>query len=103
MLHVKKDDTVKVLAGKDKGKTGKVLRILTGKGRAIVQGANFIKKHKKRTRQDDQGGIIEKESSIQLSNLAVVCKSCNSQTRTGMDVLNDGSKVRYCKKCREVL
>jgi len=103
MLHVKKNDTVKILAGKDKGKTGKVLKILSGTDRAIVQGANFMKKHKRRTRQDDQGGIIEKEASIQISNLAVVCKSCNAQTRIGVDVLQDGTKVRYCKKCREVL
>ena len=103
MFHIKKNDTVKVIAGKDKGKTGKVLKLDRDGNRAIVQGANFTKKHKRRTRQDDQGGIIEREASINMSNLAVMCKGCNRQTRIGVDVLKDGSKVRYCKKCKEVL
>jgi large subunit ribosomal protein L24 len=103
MLHIKKNDTVKLLAGKDKGKTGKVLRIDVDKGRAIVQGVNFSKKHTKKTRQEDQGGIIAKESSINVSNLAVVCKGCNRPSRVGIDILKDGSKARYCKKCKEVL
>lgn len=103
MLHVKKNDSVKILAGKDKGKTGKVLRVYPTRNRAIVQGVNFTKKHAKRTRQDEQGGIIHRESSLDISNLAVICKGCNRPTRVGMDVLNDGSKVRFCKKCREVL
>ncbi|NQT32076.1 MAG: 50S ribosomal protein L24 [Candidatus Omnitrophica bacterium] len=103
MLHIKRNDMVKLLAGKDKGKTGKVLRIDLTTGRAIVQGVNFAKKHTKKTRQDEQGGIIQKESSINFSNLAVVCKGCNRPTRVGVDVLKDGSKARYCKKCKEVL
>lgn len=103
MLHIKKNDTVKVLAGKDKGKTGKVLKVFPDRKRAIVQGANFTKKHKRKTRQDDQGGIVQREASVNLSNLLVVCKGCNRPTRIGVDVLADGSKVRYCKKCKEVL
>jgi len=103
MLHIKKNDMVKVLAGRDKGKTGKILRVYPDKGRAIVQGANFTKKHARRTRQDDQGGIIHRESAVDMSNLAVVCKGCNRPTRVGVDILNDGSKVRFCKKCKEVL
>lgn len=103
MLHIKKNDMVKVLAGKDKGKTGKVLRVYPTINRAIVQGVNFTKKHTKRTRQDEQGGIIQRESPIHMSNLAVICKGCNRPVRVGMDILSDGSKVRYCKKCKEVL
>ncbi|MBU0683781.1 MAG: 50S ribosomal protein L24 [Candidatus Omnitrophica bacterium] len=103
MFHIKKNDTVKVLAGKDKGKTGKVLRVYPKKNRAIIQGINFTKKHVKRSRQDEQGGIIQREASINLSNLAVVCKGCNQSARIGKDILNDESKVRYCKKCKEVL
>jgi large subunit ribosomal protein L24 len=103
MLHIKKNDTVKILAGKDKGKTGKVLKVLPDAGRGIVQGANFVKKHAKRSRQDEQAGIIQRESPVDISNLAVVCKGCNRSTRIGVDVLKDGSKVRYCKKCKEVL
>ena len=103
MLHLKKNDTVKVLSGKDKGKTGKVLKIFVETGRAIVQGVNFVKKHTRRTKQEDQGGIIEREAAIDMSNLSVVCKGCNRPTRVGTDILKDGSKVRYCKKCKEVL
>lgn len=103
MLHIKKNDMVKVLAGKDKGKTGKILRVYPARSRAIVQGANFTKKHAKRTRQEDQGGIIHREAAVDMSNLAVVCKGCNRATRVGVDILNDGSKVRFCKKCKEVL
>jgi len=103
MLSVKKNDTVKVLAGKDKGKTGKVLKVYPLNNRVIVQGINFAKKHAKRTRQDEKGGIIQREASLDISNISVICKGCNRPTRVGMDILKDGSKVRYCKKCNEVL
>jgi len=103
IFHVKKNDTVKVLAGKDRGKTGKVLKVYPDKNRAIVQGVNFSKKHVKRSRQEGEKGIIHRESLINIANLAVVCKGCNRSTRVGIDILKDGSKVRYCKKCEEVL
>ena len=103
MLHIKKNDSVKVLAGKDKGKIGKVLKVYPNRDRVIVQGINFLKKHAKRTRQDDQGGIIQREAAIDISNLAVVCKGCDQPSRVGVDILKDGSKVRYCRKCKEVL
>jgi len=103
MLHVKMNDIVKILAGKDKGKTGKVLKVYPIKKRAIVQGVNFTKKHARRSRQDEQGGIIQREAPLDLSNIAIVCKGCSQATRVGSDVLKDGSRVRYCKKCKEVL
>ena len=103
MLHIKKNDTVKILVGKDKGKTGKILKVFPDKGRAIVQGANFIKKNQRRTRQEEQPGIIQREASLSMSNLAVVCKGCSRVTRIGSNILKDGSKVRYCKKCNEIL
>ena len=103
MLRIKKNDNVLVLAGKDKGKTGKVLRVVLASGMGIVQGVNFSKKHQKQRKQDEPGGIIQREASIDLSNLAVICKGCNAKTRVGMDILKDGSKVRYCKNCKEVL
>lgn len=103
MLHIKKNDTVRVLAGKDRGKSGKVLKVYPTTGRAIVQGVNFTKKHARRTRQDEQGGIIQREAPLSASNLQVVCKGCNRPTRVGYDLLADGSKVRYCKKCKEAL
>jgi large subunit ribosomal protein L24 len=103
MLSIKKNDTVKVLAGKDKGKTGKVLKVFPSDKRAIVQGINFAVKHQRRSKQDDQGGIMHKEAPINIANLAVVCKGCNQPTRVGMDILSDRSKVRFCRKCKEVL
>ena len=102
MLCLKKNDMVKVIVGKDKGKTGKILKVFSGRNRAIVQGVNFVKKHAKQKRQNEQGGIIQQEASIHVSNLSIVCKRCSRTTRIGIDVAGDGSKMRYCKKCREV-
>jgi len=101
-MKIKKNDTVIALAGRDKGKTGKVLAIIPGKKRAIVEGVNFVKKHARRTREDDKGGIIQKEATVHISNLAVFCKGCNRPTKVGYNVLKDGTKSRFCKKCKEV-
>lgn len=90
-----------VLAGKDKGKTGKVLSVLPARRRAIVEGINMVKKHQRRTREEEKGGVVEKEASINLSNLAVFCKGCNRPTKVGFDVLKDGTKTRFCRKCKE--
>jgi len=103
MNKIKKNDIVYVLAGRDLGKTGKVFRVFPDKGRALVEGINYVKKHAKKTKQDQQGGIIQKETSINLSNLAVFCKTCNKPARIGINVLADGTKSRYCKRCKEVL
>lgn len=103
MLKIKKNDAVICLTGKDKGKKGKVLSIIPTQNKAIVEGINFIKKHTRKTREDQQGGIIERESPIQLSNLALICSKCNKATKVGFTTLKDGSKVRKCKKCDEVL
>lgn len=103
MLGIKKNDLVMVLAGKNRGKSGKVLKVVPSKGRAIVQSVNFVKKHRKRRKQQDQSGIIEQEASIAISNLNIMCKRCNKPTRIGTDVLKDGSKIRFCRKCDEVL
>ena len=102
MPKIKKNDTVTVTTGKDKGKTGKVLVVFPRQGRVIVEGVNFVKKHKKRTREDQKGGIVEKETPIQMSNLAIFCKGCNRTTKVGFDVLKDGTKTRFCKRCKEV-
>lgn len=103
MLHVKKNDTVKVLAGKDRGKTGKVLKLFPVSKKAIVQGVNFTTRHTRKRRQDQEGGIMHREAPLSVSNLEVVCKGCGRTTRVGFEVLNDGSKARYCKKCKEIL
>jgi large subunit ribosomal protein L24 len=101
--HIKKNDTVMVTAGKEKGKTGKVLRILPKKDRAVVEKVNFIKRHMRPGAHSRQGGIIEKENPINISNLMVVCGKCTDPTRVGRRVLEDGSRVRYCKKCDEII
>jgi len=98
MAKIRKNDTVRVIAGKDKGKSGKIITVLPVKGRALVQGINFIKKHAKRTREDQQGGIIQMESPMSVSNLMVVCQKCNKTTRIGFSTLTDGTKTRICKK-----
>lgn len=101
--HIKKNDTVMVIAGKEKGKTGKVLKISPKKGRAVVEKVNFIKRHMRPGAHSRQGGIVEKENPISISNLMVVCGKCTDPTRVGRRVLEDGSRVRYCKKCDEII
>ena len=96
-LHVKKNDVVKVIAGKEKGKS------YPEKSRVIVEHLNMIKKHTKRRQGGQGGGIIEREGTIQVSNLMLVCPSCKKATRVGRKFLEDGAKVRYCKKCGEVV
>lgn len=103
MAKIKKNDTVMVLTGKDRGKSGKVLTVFPKRGRVLVQGINFVKKHARRTREDQQGGIIQKESSIDISNLMVVCQKCGKATRIGFTKLSDGTKTRICKKCKELI
>ncbi len=99
-FHIKRNDNVRVIAGKDKGKTGKVLRLIPGKERAIVEHINMAYEHVRPNPQKNiQGGIVQKENPIHMSNLMLVCPSCGRSTRTGHSVLTDGRKVRVCKKC----
>lgn len=102
-LHVKKDDMVKIIAGKEKGKTGKVLRVFPAKGRVVVESLNVVKRHTRPTQLNPEGGIIEKEAPLSLSNVMLVCGSCNEAARTGVRTLDDGKKARYCKKCNEIV
>jgi large subunit ribosomal protein L24 len=100
-IKLKKEDTVQIIAGKDKGKTGKVLRIDRGKGRVYVQGLNMVKKAVKPRSQQDKGGIIDIEAGLAVSNVMIMCKKCGP-TRIGIKV--DGeNKNRVCRKCGEVL
>ena len=101
--QVKKNDVVMVIAGKDKGKSGKVLTVIPQKDRVIVEKVNFIKRHARPSSQHRQGGIIEKEGPINLSNVMLVCMKCNKPTRIAKKTLEDGKKVRVCKKCGETL
>ncbi len=102
-LHVKKGDLVKVIAGKDKGKEGEVLKSFPNDGRVIVEEVNIVKKHIRPSQENPQGGIAEQEAAIDSSNVMLVCPSCNQASRTGKQFLDSGEKVRYCKKCSEVV
>lgn len=101
-MGIKKGDIVQVLTGKEKGKTGKVLNILKKKNRVVVEKLNLIKKHQ-RPDGKGKGGIVEKEGSIHLSNVVLFCSKCNSGVRAGFKILEDGEKVRFCKKCNETM
>jgi len=101
--HVRRGDTVAVIAGKERGKRGKVLRVLTGDGRVVVEKVNVVKKHQRPTQKLRQGGIIERESALDLSNVLLVCGRCDRPVRIGIKELADGRKVRVCKRCGEPL
>jgi large subunit ribosomal protein L24 len=103
-LFVKKEDKVRVIAGKDRGKTGRVLRVLPDKGRALVEGVAFVRRHTRpNPSKNIKGGIVERESSVHLSNLKVICPECGEPTRVGRSFLEDGKKVRVCRKCKGTL
>ena len=99
--HVKKGDTVVVLSGKDRGKKGKVLRVNAGKGTAIVERVNFTKKHTRpNPSKNVKGGILERESPVNIAKLQVVCPSCNEPARLGSHRNEEGDAVRFCRKCK---
>lgn len=102
-IHIKKDDKVKVLAGKDKGKIGKVLKVDRKKNRLLIEKINLIKRHAKPSAKNRQGGIVEGEAPINVSNVMVMCNKCVSPTRIKMQRLEDGKKVRLCVKCGEAI
>ena len=100
-IHVRRGDTVGVITGRERGKRGKVLRILTAKGRVLIEHVNMIKRHQRPTQKLRQGGIIEREGPLALSNVLVVCPRCDKPSRTGVKILTDGRKVRTCRRCNE--
>jgi len=100
-VSIKKNDTVEVLTGRDRGKRGRVLRVLPEKAKAVVEQVNMVKRHTRPNPQKNiKGGILEKEAPISISNVAVVCKECGKSTRVGSRRDNDGVAVRYCVRCR---
>jgi large subunit ribosomal protein L24 len=101
--YIKKDDKVKVIVGKDKGKIGKVLKVDRKKGGLLVEKINIVKRHSKPSQQNRQGGIVEKEMPIQWSNVMVMCGKCVKPARIKMQRLEDGKKIRACVKCGEAL
>ena len=102
MLAIHKKDKVIVLAGKSRGKQGEVVQVLRDSGRVLVSKINFVKRHSRPT-QTTPGGIREKEASIHISNVMLICPKCTQPMRPKVDALSDGTKVRTCRKCGEML
>jgi large subunit ribosomal protein L24 len=103
LTQLKKNDVVMVVAGKEVGKSGKILKFLPKVQRVIVEKVNMIKRHTKPNAQLRQGGIVEREGSIHLSNVMILCHKCNVPVRIGKRIMDDGSKVRVCRRCGELL
>ncbi len=99
MAKIKKGDRVQVLTGKDRGKQGRVLKRLAKDDKLVVEGVNMVKRHTRPSQSNPQGGIIEKEAPIEVSNVAAICGSCDKPTRIGVRYDDKGAKVRVCKKC----
>lgn len=102
-MKIRKNDTVVIIAGKDKGKKGKVRRALPKDDRVLVEGLNMIKRHSRARRAARQAGIIELEAPIHVSNVMLLCNKCAKPTRVGFKILDDGKKVRICRSCQEVI
>ncbi len=102
-VHVRKNDTVMVISGKDKGKTGEVLAVMPKTGKVVVKGINVVSKHQKPNRQNMQGGIIKKEAPIYSSKVMLYCSKCKAVTRISHKISEDGTKTRVCKKCGEAI
>jgi len=102
MQKIRKSDMVTVITGKDKGKKGKVISVLLG-NKVLVEGINFVKKHARRTQQDQKGGIIQKEAPLAISNVMVICKRCNKPVKVKSVFLKDKTKSRACKVCEEII
>ena len=101
---IRKNDNVLVITGRDRGKRGRVLRVLPRKGRVVVEGVNFIKKHTKANPQKNiKGGIVEREAALNASNVQIVCPECGAPTRIGSRRLDDGRRIRFCRKCKGVV
>jgi large subunit ribosomal protein L24 len=102
--RIRKNDNVLVVAGRDRGKRGRVLRVLPRKGRLIVEGVNFIKRHTRPNPQKNvKGGIVQREAAFSVSNVQIVCPECAAPTRIGSRRLDDGRRVRFCRKCEGVV
>lgn len=102
-VHVKKGDTVVIISGEDKGKKGKVLKVIPSEGKILVEGINLVTKHKRPSGQDQQAGIVHEEAPIYSSKALIYCNNCGKGVRYGKKILDDGKKVRYCKACGENL
>ena len=102
-FKVRKNDTVMVITGRDRGKSGKVLRVLPARGRVIVERLNMVKRHTKPRGAASPGGIVEKEAPLDISNVMVLCDRCNAPVRVGLKLAANGSKSRICRRCGDVV
>lgn len=102
-MQIRKNDSVMVIGGKERGKTGKVLRVLPGKEAVIIERLNMVKRHTKPRGPQQPGGIVEKEAAIHASNIMILCDKCNAPVRIGRKILADGQKIRICRRCNEAL
>lgn len=100
---VKRNDTVEVMTGKDRGRRGDVRRVITRQGRIVVTGVNMVKKHRRARSAAEASDIVEMEAPLHVSNVRVVCASCDRAVRVGFRLLDDGRKVRFCKRCEEAI
>ncbi len=101
MLKIKKNEKVKIIKGKDRGKTGKVLRVESSKNRLYVEGINIVKKHMRQKDQSKPGGILKKEGPISMSNVELICPNCGKSVRVGFKIKESGAKTRICRKCKQ--
>ena len=102
-FKIKKNDTVMVVTGRDRGKTGKVMRVMPDRGRVIVERLNIVKRHSKPRGAQSPGGIVEKEAPIDISNVMIFCDRCNAPVRVGVKFEADGSTSRVCRRCGEMI
>lgn len=102
-MQIRKNDSVIVIGGKERGKTGKVLRVLPDKDAVIIERLNIVKRHTKPRGPQQPGGIVEKEAAIHASNIMILCDKCNAPVRVGHKTLADGKKIRICRRCNEAL
>ncbi|HEX7230307.1 MAG TPA: 50S ribosomal protein L24 [Candidatus Binatia bacterium] len=102
-MQIRKNDSVIVIGGKERGKTGKVLRVLPEKDAVVIERLNMVKRHTKPRGPQQPGGIVEKEATIHASNIMILCDKCNAPVRVGHKTLADGNKIRICRRCNEAL
>lgn len=102
-LRIKKGDRVYILTGKDRGKEGKIIKVFPKKEKIIVEGINRVKRHTRPSQRNPQGGIIEKEAPIHISNAMLVCPNCTNPTRFSVGFTKEGKKIRICKRCKEAI
>lgn len=102
-IRIKRNDIVKIISGDDKGKTGKVLRVLREDSKLLVEGVNFVWKHMRKSQQYPHGARIQKEAPVDISNVMIICQSCSKPTKITYKYLETGEKIRICKKCKEAI